>query len=86
MLHNYKIWTDNGLIEKENAKEIRHVDPQAAIEEFVETYDRNGDMYFARTTKSFPGVIIFIEDESGNITKWKLTVETIPQYYAREMG
>jgi len=83
MLHTYKIWTDDGVIEKENAREIRHVDPQAAIEEVVEIYDRNSaEYYFAH---NFALIILFCEDESGEVTKWNLAVEAAPQYYATEI-
>lgn len=85
MLHTYKIWTNYDGIKKLVTKEMRHVDPQAAVEEAIETYDRNGDMYFARNAESFSDVIIFCEDEEGCITKWDLTVETVPQYYAKEV-
>ena len=85
-LQNFKIWTNDGLIEKEDAKEMRHVDPQAAVEEFVETYDKNNLMYFASGgTSGFSDTIIFVEDEESSVTKWNLTVETNPQYYAKEV-
>lgn len=81
LLHKYKIWTNDGLIEKEDAREMSHVDPQAAIQEFAKMYDRNGDFYFAQ---NFNG-IIFVEDEEGHITKWSILVETVPQYYATKI-
>jgi len=86
-LHNYKIWTNDGLIEKEDAKEIWHVNPQAAVEEFAETYDRNKDFYFAHRHNGRTAIlnIIFVEDEKGYITKWDITVEAVPQYYATEV-
>jgi len=82
-LQNYKIWTNDGLIEKEDAGEMRHVDPQAAVVEFIEDYDRGGDFYFARNTST--DVIIFCEDEKGCVTQWNITVESVPQYYATEV-
>ena len=86
-LHNYKIWSNYGGIEKENAIEMRHVNPQAAVEEAIEIYDRNSvEFFFAHnSTSSGIDVIIFCEDENGNITKWNLIVETVPQYYATEV-
>lgn len=86
-LQNYKIWTADDEIDKENAGTIRHVDPQAAVEEFIETYDRNHTMSFVRKVKCLGSIIIFCEDVSGlgGITKWSLTVETIPAYYATEV-
>lgn len=90
-LKNYKIWTNDGLIEKEDAQNMSHVDPQSAVEEFIEMYDRNhsADMYFANyysVTRSKP-LIIFCEDTTGcgGITKWNFTVEKTPQYYATEV-
>ena len=82
-LQNYKIWTNDGLIEKEDAGEMKHVDPQAAVVEFIEAYDQGGDFYFARNTST--DVVIFCEDEAGHITQWNVEVETVPQYYAKEV-
>lgn len=82
-LHNYKIWTNDGLIEKEEAQEIRHVDSKAAVEEFAELQDRSGDFYFANNTSI--DVIILCEDEEGKITQWNMTVEAVPQYYATKV-
>ena len=81
-LQNYKIWTNDGLITREDPNKMRHVNPQAAVEEFAETYDRNGNFYFARNTST--ELFILCQDESGHITKWNITVEAIPQYYASE--
>ena len=88
MLFNYKIWTNNGLIEEKDAKEMRHVDSQAAVEEFVETYDKNNFMYFANyysVTRPKP-LIIFVRNERGYVVKFSLTVETVPRYYAKVIG
>lgn len=82
-LYNYKIWTNDGLIEKEDAQEIKHVDAKAAVEEFAETQDQQGDFYFANNTST--DVIILCEDEEGKITQWNMAVEAVPQYYATEI-
>jgi len=92
-LKTYKIWTNDGLIEKEDAQNMSHIDPQSAVEEFVETYDKNNTMYFANyysVTRNIP-LIIFCEDTTASdvslssVTKWSLSVETVPQYFATEV-
>lgn len=83
MLYPYRIWTNDGLIEKEDAELIVHIDPQSAVEEFVEVYDRRGDYYFANGHND--KTIIFVEDKDGNITEWNITVESAPRYNAMEV-
>lgn len=84
-LQNYKIWTNDGLIEKKDAGEMKHVDPQAAVVEFIEAYDQGGDFHFANNPKGYPDVVIFCEDEAGHITQWNIEIEAVPQYYAKEV-
>lgn len=47
---------------------------------FAETSDAEGDYTIIRNREGE----VWVRDPAGEVTKWEIEAETVPQYYARE--
>lgn len=60
--------------------EIRAFDAEAAAEKWAEREDQNGD-YLIVGQRSTPTVEV--RDGTGEITRWQVSGEAVPAYYAK---
>lgn len=62
--------------------EIRAVDPEQAAEKWAESEDQNGD-YLIVAQRSKPTVDV--RSTTGEVTRWQVSGEAVPQYYAQSV-
>ncbi len=79
LFHVAESWQDK--VEDDAWREIYADDAQAAAESYAERDDRDSAEYIILQNGSAE---IWTRDEAGNVQKWNVEAESVPQYTARE--
>lgn len=62
-------------------REVYGTEPCRIVEAWAQRYDSNGDY----TIVGGDDAQVWLRDEDGNVTKWTVCGETVPEYHAREV-
>ena len=54
-------------------------DPESAAEKWADQHDCEGDYTIIRGTEA----VVSVRDEQGNVTRWIVSGESVPEYTAR---
>jgi hypothetical protein len=77
----FLVWyPDNGETE-EDASEFREYDAEAAAEAWADDYERRCAEY--RIAAGESTVEVMVKASDGAVTRWSVSGECVPQYYAR---